>query len=277
LRSSPSTIKGVNSITGDDTDPAAQVFYDYLTHPELDMIRIELEILGDPAYICQDIYTPIHRNRETTAFADGLANAYNMNSSSFNADAWQPIIAVNYRIPTDLNDKKGLMFNEGGKWREENLFFNGLYQVNKIENRFHQGAFTQVLHCSRFNNQQGYGDMPAIINEANATKKLNEIYKKTQEAKDPRNNTFVQDAIKRQAMKKRKGSMKRSDIRLKENIQLIGRSLSNINIYSFKYKGEQGYYEGVMAQEVPWASIVGDDGYLMVDYSKVDVEFKKRG
>ena len=30
-----------------------------------------------------------------------------------------------------------------------------------------------------------------------------------------------------------------------------------------------------MAHQVPHASIINDDGYLMVDYSKVDVEFKK--
>ena len=30
-----------------------------------------------------------------------------------------------------------------------------------------------------------------------------------------------------------------------------------------------------MAQEVPWASVKHDSGYLMVDYSKVDVRFKK--
>jgi hypothetical protein len=30
-----------------------------------------------------------------------------------------------------------------------------------------------------------------------------------------------------------------------------------------------------MAQEVPWASIEGNDGYLKVDYSKVDVDFKR--
>ena len=34
-------------------------------------------------------------------------------------------------------------------------------------------------------------------------------------------------------------------------------------------------YQGVMAHQVPHASIVNDDGYLMVDYSKIDVEFKK--
>jgi hypothetical protein len=66
-----------------------------------------------------------------------------------------------------------------------------------------------------------------------------------------------------------------SDIRLKENIKLVGKSPSNVDIYEFKYKGQEGVYQGVMAQEVPWASIVGEDGYLLVDYSKVDVEFKK--
>ena len=66
-----------------------------------------------------------------------------------------------------------------------------------------------------------------------------------------------------------------SDIQLKEDIKLEGKSPSDINIYSFKYKGEEGRYEGVMAQEVPWASLMGDNGYLMVDYSKLDVEFKR--
>ena len=71
------------------------------------------------------------------------------------------------------------------------------------------------------------------------------------------------------------GSGTSSDMRLKEDIKLVGKSPSNVNIYSFKYKGGNGKYEGVMAQEVPWASTVNDDGYLMVDYSKLDVEFKR--
>ena len=72
------------------------------------------------------------------------------------------------------------------------------------------------------------------------------------------------------------GAMKTpSDMRLKENIELLGQSPSNINIYSFKYKGEEGNYEGVMAQEVPWASFEDENGYLMVDYSKLDVDFRR--
>ena len=66
-----------------------------------------------------------------------------------------------------------------------------------------------------------------------------------------------------------------SDIRLKDNINLIGKSPSGINIYTFTYKGDDKVYQGVMAHEVPHASIFNTDGYLMVDYSKVDVEFKR--
>jgi hypothetical protein len=66
-----------------------------------------------------------------------------------------------------------------------------------------------------------------------------------------------------------------SDIRLKEDVQLVGKSPSGINIYSFKYKHTDGTYEGVMAQEVPWARKMTDTGYYMVDYNKVDVEFRR--
>ena len=71
------------------------------------------------------------------------------------------------------------------------------------------------------------------------------------------------------------GGFKFSDARLKEDIKLIGKSPSGINIYSFKYKHTDGTYEGVMAQEVPWAREITDTGYYAVDYGKVDVEFRR--
>ena len=66
-----------------------------------------------------------------------------------------------------------------------------------------------------------------------------------------------------------------SDVRLKEDIKLVRKSPSDINIYEFKYIGEEGKYEGVMAQEVPWASSIADNGFLWVDYTKLDVDFVK--
>jgi hypothetical protein len=65
-----------------------------------------------------------------------------------------------------------------------------------------------------------------------------------------------------------------SDIRLKDNIELVGKSKSDINIYNFTYLNDPTVYQGVMAHEVPWASVKHDSGYLMVDYNKVDVDFK---
>ena len=66
-----------------------------------------------------------------------------------------------------------------------------------------------------------------------------------------------------------------SDVQLKENISRVGKSPSGVNVYQWNYKGDPQRYQGVIAQEVPWASLRGSNGYLMVDYSKVDVDFQK--
>ena len=65
------------------------------------------------------------------------------------------------------------------------------------------------------------------------------------------------------------------DSRLKENISLIGKSPSWINIYEFNFIGNPTRYRGVMADEVGYASWIGKDGYRMVDYSQLDVEFEE--
>ena len=160
LRQYPSVTKGRSTVqdAGSPGNDRAQEFYDYLTNPEADMIKIELEILGDPAYICQDSYMPIHKDLSTKNAT--FETTYSGEFNSFNSDTFQPIINVRYRIPDDLDDNKGLMFSDGGKTRDEDLFFNGLYQVNKIESRFDNGQFLQTLFCSRFNNQQGAGATP---------------------------------------------------------------------------------------------------------------------
>ena len=66
-----------------------------------------------------------------------------------------------------------------------------------------------------------------------------------------------------------------SDKRLKHNYHVIGKSPSGINIYEFSYLGSDTRYHGVMAQEVPQAAMVMDHGFLAVDYSKIDVQFKQ--
>ena len=112
------------------------------------------------------MYVPINKNRlkgfgEDEPFDEKFG---------FQADRYQPIISVRYRLPDDIDEKEGTMFSEGldgrALFRDENLFFNGLYQVNKIESRFDSGQFLQTLFCSRFNNQQGEGADPILLTSA---------------------------------------------------------------------------------------------------------------
>jgi len=70
-----------------------------------------------------------------------------------------------------------------------------------------------------------------------------------------------------------------SDSELKTDIKLIGQSPSGINIYSFKFKEDlTKTYQGVIAEELlnsqfKDAVTTSEDGYLVVDYSLIDVEF----
>ena len=72
-----------------------------------------------------------------------------------------------------------------------------------------------------------------------------------------------------------------SDIRLKRDIRPIG-EVDGITEYEFGYRDPErhgeGVYRGVMAQDVehiPGAVHQDPEGFLMVDYSKVPVEFRR--
>ena len=68
-----------------------------------------------------------------------------------------------------------------------------------------------------------------------------------------------------------------SDIRLKEDIVPLGRAHDGLQIYRYRYIGDDAYYVGVMAQEVaeraPDAVTRGKDGYLTVDYARLGLTF----
>jgi len=70
-----------------------------------------------------------------------------------------------------------------------------------------------------------------------------------------------------------------SDRKLKENIKLIGKSPNGLKIYAFEYIDKifgKGVYQGVMSDEIPsYAVIKNNKDYDMVDYSKIDVDFKQ--
>ena len=70
-----------------------------------------------------------------------------------------------------------------------------------------------------------------------------------------------------------------SDRKLKKNIEHVFNSPSGIPVYNFEYidaKHGSGVHQGVMSDEVPREAVVTHpDGYEMVNYSMLDVDFKK--
>ena len=75
------------------------------------------------------------------------------------------------------------------------------------------------------------------------------------------------------------GAAKGSDRKLKKNIEYKFNSPSGLPVYNFEYidaKHGSGVHQGVMSDEVPReAVIMHPDGYEMVNYSMLDVDFKK--
>lgn len=75
-----------------------------------------------------------------------------------------------------------------------------------------------------------------------------------------------------------RGGGRRSDIRLKHDVVLLGRLSNGIGIYRFAYNGEKREYVGVIAQDVmrvmPNAVTRGSDGYLRVHYDEIGVKFQ---
>ena len=69
-----------------------------------------------------------------------------------------------------------------------------------------------------------------------------------------------------------------SDRRLKTDIRQVSTSRSGIAIYHFRYRGELQWYQGVIAQDLiathPEAIARAANGYLMVNYRLLDVEFR---
>ena len=75
-----------------------------------------------------------------------------------------------------------------------------------------------------------------------------------------------------------RGGGRRSDVRLKHDIVLLGRLDSGLGFYRFAYNGSNQAYVGVLAQEVqtvmPEAVERGRDGYLRVHYDKLGLRFQ---
>ena len=159
-RSHPDNSKSEGTAKTGGTPTQLDSFLDSLTHPMADMVNVRLEILGDPAWISQSQFIPLNAKN----FARGAGKAsdpdigywrrnrdriWNSELRCYNTDVAEPIILLNFRMPTDFNDQTGVYELQTSQSAE----FSGLYRVVQVEHNFTDGKYTNVLNLTRFNNQ----------------------------------------------------------------------------------------------------------------------------
>jgi len=159
-RSYPSGAKSEGTGTIGGTPTQLDSFLDALTHPLADMVNIRMEILGDPAWISQSQFIPLNAK----SFAEGTGvgtdpdidywranrnRIWNDELRCYNTDVAEPVIMLNFRMPTDINDRTGVYELQS----DQSAAFSGLYRVVQVEHNFVDGRYTNSLHLTRFNNQ----------------------------------------------------------------------------------------------------------------------------
>lgn len=74
------------------------------------------------------------------------------------------------------------------------------------------------------------------------------------------------------------GEVPVSDLRLKSHVKPVGQSSNGLNLYSFRYVGEEQEFRGVMAQELladsrhSGAVEIGAGGFYRVDYARLGLQ-----
>lgn len=160
LKSEASLYKSTTDGRTGKGDDRLDQFFDAITNPTADMVVINMEILGDPAWLGQSQFIPAtpensngsSRDNNIDFFRGGETdNIWNPTLKCFNYDVGEPVINLTFKTPQDFNDNTGVY--ELSSARE--AVFSGLYKVTQVAHSFADGKFTQNLTMVRFNNQDG--------------------------------------------------------------------------------------------------------------------------
>jgi hypothetical protein len=127
---------------GSDADtPAIQVarmFNEAIVGSNVDMITMDLTILGDPYYLAD--------SGQGNYNSPSLALAYTQDGT-MDYQRSEIEVLVNFRTPIDYNTDDGTMI-----FPQDTIpvkAFSGLYKVNTLTSKFSGGKFTQVLSLMR--------------------------------------------------------------------------------------------------------------------------------
>ena len=124
-------------IAGDQNEPSANAA-DFLYSPG-DQAKVELTILGDPAWLQQgELWSGVRSDGATdpNAFFGGF-----LNDGTINFDAREALFEINFKKPVDYNIDNGLMDVDP----IDEALQTYVYKAYEVINRFNKGQFTQDL------------------------------------------------------------------------------------------------------------------------------------
>lgn len=125
----------------DNASIAARQFHDAITSG-VDMIALDLTILGDPYYLGDSglgNYT-----------ATATDNPYINSDGAIDYQSGEVHVNLNFRTPIDINQATGLYDFTSTSISQ----FSGLYKVLLVESTFQRGKFTQLLKMVRLKGQE---------------------------------------------------------------------------------------------------------------------------
>jgi len=138
-------------------DARVDQFFDAITNPLADMVVINMNILGDPAWLGQSQFipaTPVNNNGSSKDnnidfFHFQKNNIWNPKLKCYNYDVADAVVNLVFKTPQDFNDKTGVYQISD----DQRQVFSGLYKVVQVQHNFTDGQFTQNLTMVRYNNQ----------------------------------------------------------------------------------------------------------------------------
>tara|TARA_B110000444_G_scaffold108747_2_gene102647 strand:+ start:4856 stop:7267 length:2412 start_codon:yes stop_codon:yes gene_type:complete len=139
---------GMRAVPSDSKEVIARTFHKALVYSMVDLVKVELQIMGDPYYISDSGTGNYMSAQGSTWFADENGHIDHVRSQQF--------IELNFKTPYDYSPSSSTIEfpvtkDEGGgvKIRQ----FSGLYKVTYVKSEFNQGKFIQTLSMLRMNTQ----------------------------------------------------------------------------------------------------------------------------
>jgi hypothetical protein len=130
--------------TTDVEQKVAEAFHRAFTDTTTELIKVNLEIMGDPYWIVDSGYANYFANKTSEKVQE-------TDDGTMNYESGDVFIYVTFRTPVDVDETGGLyLFSEDfGR----NSPFSGIYRVIACENTFSDGTFKQKLECIRMPGQ----------------------------------------------------------------------------------------------------------------------------